>query len=273
MVSAAGSRPVTVVVGAGYGIGEAVARSRARHAEAVFVVDIDAGAGERVAGSMRAQGFDATFVRADLGDRQSVRSMVAAVLAGRGRLDALVLPAAAPPFEKREGLSRDEALAYEAERALRTIAINIDGAIQAIEAAMPALQQSPRARVVTFASRVLMGGQPYIYTASKCAVAAFTRSFALRLAPFGATVNAVCPGFTETPRTTVLNPHDLDAMARKTPLGRNAAPADLAASVDFLLSEDAGFITGQCLFVCGGRSLVGDAHQMAYPAGTRRSAN
>ncbi|MFT3821002.1 MAG: SDR family oxidoreductase [Rubrivivax sp.] len=264
---------MTVVVGAGYGIGEAVARSRAQHGEAVFVVDIHAPTGEAVAASIRSTGLDATFLRADAGDRQSVRAMIGSVLDSRGRLDSLVLPAAAPPFEQREGLTREQALAYEVERALRTISINIEGTIEAIEAASPALKESSRGRVVTFASRVLLGGLPYIYTVSKCAVAAFTRSFALRLAPSGVTVNAVCPGFTETRRTTVLNPHDLGAMAQKTPLGRNATPADLAASVDFLLSEGAGFITGQCLFVCGGRSLVGDAHRMAYPSGVRRSAN
>ncbi len=113
-------------------------------------------------------------------------------------------------------------------------------------------------RVITISSRGALGGTRFAhYVASKAAVVGLTRAMAMELRDKGITVNSVAPGFTDTPMTRSAPDEMFAAWEKLEPRGRAASPAEIAAAVSFLASQKAAFITGQCLFVDGGKSLGG----------------
>jgi NAD(P)-dependent dehydrogenase (short-subunit alcohol dehydrogenase family) len=243
---------IALITGAQQGIGAAIARALAASGADVAINWLDdVAAAERVAEAVCAAGRRALLVRADVGELDQVRAMVAAVASGLGPIDVLVNNAGIfPRVGFLEMTERDWDVVQN---------VNLKGACfcaQAVAQAMVA-DQRPGA-IVNLTSGAAFRGSPNgaHYCASKGGLLSMTRQMALELAPHRIRVNAIAPGLTDTAQPRCgMSENELYAAGGAIPLGRIAQPEDIARAAVFLASEDAGFVTGQCLHVNGGSYL------------------
>lgn len=239
---------VAIVTGAGGGIGSETARLLATEGMAVVVADLNSERAESVAADIEARGGRAIAVCCDIRDRAQVEAMVAIAKDTWKRLDVLV---------NNAGLVKDRTLLKmdEADWDL-VIDVNLKGAFHCCRAAIPLMLENGWGRVINIASRALLGnpGQTN-YSASKAGLVGFTKALSMEQAKKGITVNAIAPGYIET--EYVLSLPNIETV-RSTALSKaqvafSGQPKDIAASVAFLASEHARYITGTTLFVTGGR--------------------
>jgi 2-hydroxycyclohexanecarboxyl-CoA dehydrogenase len=238
---------VAVVTGGAGGIGRAIARRLAAEGYRVAVLDV-AEVPERDA--LGAEGFEVLALHADVSDEGSLRSAKAAVNERWGPVYALVNAAGIFP--------RFLALEAPVELWQRVLAVNLTGTFLACRTFAPDMRAQGRGRIVTFGSeRAILGSvRGAAYAASKGGILALTRSLAREWAP-DILVNAVVPGVTDTPMPRLeLTEAELEARARAIPLGRIGTPDDVAGVVAFLLSEAAGYVTGQTILVNGGAVML-----------------
>ena len=238
-----------LVTGAASGMGAAIARRLDADGIRVAVADIQAEMGAEVASSL-AGGI---FVEMDLSRAGSVTAAAERVLAEVGTVDILVNCAGfdvVMPF-----LDTDEDL-WDS-----LIAVNLYGPLRTTKAFLPAMIAGGWGRIVNISSdagRVGSSGEG-VYSACKGGQIAFTKTIAREVARKGVTVNCVCPGPTDTPpvRRTLAEGGEkfMQALVRAIPMRRLGQPEDIAAAVAYLVSEDAGFVTGQTLSVSGGMSM------------------
>lgn len=247
------SGQVALVTGGAGAIGRAIGARLARGGATVVMADLDAAAAERAAHELGAVSDRHTGLGVDVGDRASAGYLVERVLGRFGHLDVVV---------NNAGLNRRGSNADQSERDWDAVlAVNLKGVFNVCQAAIPALLQQRAGRIVNVASRVWLSGSLPAYTASKAGVVGLTRSLARELGPWNVTANAVAPSMVATPFTrNGRSDEEFAAFAAhavaQTPLGRLAAPEDVAGAVAFLASPDAAFITGEVLHVCGGSQLA-----------------
>lgn len=239
---------VAIVTGAGSGIGKAIAHELAERGAHVVVADLDGEAAELVAQDLVANGAQASPWAVNVAEREAVTQMAQAVASRHQRIDILV---------NNAGTLRDRQI-KNLERAdwQRVLAVNLGGALNCALAVLPYMERQRYGKIVSISSRAALGnfGQTN-YASSKAGIIGMTRSLALEKGEYNININAVAPGYVETPMTAGASPELHDRALKATPLKRLGEPADIAKPVAFLCSDEASYVTGQCLFVCGGRSL------------------
>ncbi|AKS33262.1 SDR family NAD(P)-dependent oxidoreductase [Mycolicibacterium goodii] len=228
-----------VVTGGGSGIGAAiVARLRA---DGLNVASLD----------LQASDDEFSHV-ADVTDRAAVDAAMNAVRARLGPISVLVNAAGLDCFRRFTDISF--------EKWQQVIDVNLNGVFHCVQAVLPDMIEAGWGRIVNISSSSTHSGQPYMapYVAAKSAVNGLTKSLALEYGPSGITVNAVPPGFIDTPMLRKAEDKgflgDTEAQIAQTPVRRMGRPEDIAAACAFLISEEAGYITGQILGVNGGRN-------------------
>jgi NAD(P)-dependent dehydrogenase (short-subunit alcohol dehydrogenase family) len=239
-----------LVTGATSGIGRAAALSLARRGAHVLVSGRDAARGDAVTAEIRAEGGKADFIAADLADAASVRALArrAAELGG-GHVDILVNNAGVFPFGPTQGASDAD---------IDTVyAVNVKAPFILTGELAPAMAARGKGSVVNVLTMVAHFGVAgmALYGSSKAALTLLTKAWAAEFGPDGVRVNAVSPGPTRTEGTAVMG-DQLDQLASLAPVGRPAAPEEIASAISYLAGDDASFVHGAVLDVDGGRNAA-----------------
>lgn len=221
------------------------------------------GIGRAIADRLRADGYhvatidlnpsDDEFAQtADVTDRAQVEAALSAIRAQLGPVTILVNAAGLDGFKRFTDITFEE---WQ-----KVVDVNLNGVFHCIQAVLPDMVDAGWGRIVNISSSSTHSGTPYMahYVAAKSAVNGLTKSLALEYGPAGITVNAVPPGFIDTPMLRNAEARgrlgDVQATIDATPVRRIGKPEDIAAACAFLISEEAGYITGQILGVNGGRN-------------------
>ncbi|MFQ5971798.1 MAG: glucose 1-dehydrogenase [Alphaproteobacteria bacterium] len=246
---------VAIVTGSGSGFGEGIATRFAAEGARVVVNDVRAAGAERVAGEIVAAGGSAVVSVADVSVDAHMNALVDTALSAFDTVDIMVSNAG---VAQRMGplLDTDEA-AFD-----RIFAINVKSLYLAARHVLPIFRERGGGVFLNTASTAAIRPRPGLawYNASKGAVVTLTKSMAVELAPEGIRVNALCPVAGETGMLAeFMGGEDTPEMRRRfietIPLGRLSTPGDVAGAAVFLCSDEAGFITGVCLEVDGGRCI------------------
>jgi NAD(P)-dependent dehydrogenase (short-subunit alcohol dehydrogenase family) len=239
---------IALVTGAGAGIGRAIAETFGREGAAVVVTDRDGDAARDVADAIVKANAAASAHPLDVTDTNQVKALLSEIGAKHGRLDVLVNNAGVGERSDFRHLS-DEAW----DRVWRT---NLDGTVRCAREAFDLLKASGNASVINLSSVMATKHtrQMAVYSATKGAVSALTRSLAVEYAPYGIRVNALVPGYVETALIGryISNPMIAKALLTQTPLRRFGTPQDIANAALFLASDEASYVTGAALNVDGG---------------------
>ncbi|MBD7957492.1 3-oxoacyl-ACP reductase FabG [Microbacterium sp. Sa4CUA7] len=241
-----------IVTGAARGIGAATARRLAAAGHAVAVLDLDAAACADTVAAIEADGRVARAVGADVSDAAAVASAVAEITADLGAPTILV---------NNAGIIRDNLLFKMSEDDWDAVLrVHLRGAFLMTQAVQAHMVDAGWGRIVNLSSTSALGNRGQAnYAAAKAGMQGFTKTLAIELGRYGVTANAVAPGFIQTDMTRATAerlgvPFEdfVAAMAKEIPVGRGGTPDDVAAAVAFFVGDDAGFISGQVLYVAGG---------------------
>lgn len=235
-----------LVTGGARGIGKAIAEALAAKGVNVAVADIDEETARSTAKELEAKGIRTMAVRMDVSSANDVARVVLEVKEHFGRLDILI---------NNAGITRDGLLMRMKEEDWDSVInINLKSVFLCSKEAVKVMAKQRYGRIVNIASVVAFMGNPgqANYSASKAGIVGLTKTTAREYASRGITVNAVAPGFIMTAMTDALPENVKDEMKSAIPLGTFGTPEDVAASVVFLASPEAGYITGQVIHVNGG---------------------
>ena len=241
---------VALITGASQGIGRDTALALAEAGAKVVVAARNEEKLAALVNDIEAAGGAALAVKLDVADAEQVKAGFKQVLEKFGRLDILVNNAAIT----RDGLAM-RMKPDDWEAVLKT---NLTGAHLCIQQALATMMRARSGRIINISSVVAQSGNAgqANYVAAKAGLIGLTKAIAIEIASRNVTVNAVAPGFIETPMTDVLPDKVKEELKTRIPLGRMGSPRDVAAAVVFLASDEAAYITGHVLNVNGGMHLA-----------------
>jgi NAD(P)-dependent dehydrogenase (short-subunit alcohol dehydrogenase family) len=243
-------RDVAVVTGGARGIGIGIAKRLAEAGHDVALLDLDASALAVAVDELR-QSCSSDRVmaaEANVTKRDEVERAIAEVTAKFGRVDVLV---------NNAGIVRDRRfLKIEEEDWDAVVNTNLKSQFLTCKAVLPGMLDRCYGRIVNISSRAWLGGAGQAnYSAAKGGVVSLTRSLAIEFAAHGITVNAVAPGIVDTPMFRGFKPEVQERLKKSVPAQRIGTAEDVAQAVLFFAARESSYITGQLLYVCGGRSL------------------
>ncbi|GGD77659.1 beta-ketoacyl-ACP reductase [Caballeronia grimmiae] len=240
---------IAIITGAGQGIGAATALKFAREGAIVAACDLNHDAVTRVADACREAGGQASAFCLDMSDRARVDDMVAAVREQHGRIDVLV---------NNAGITRDARLQkMTIEQFDAVIDVNLRAVFHATQAVADHMVARGSGVILNASSVVGIYGNfgQTNYAAAKFGVIGFTKTWSRELGPKGVRVNAVAPGFIDTPILATIPEEVLAKMRAQVPLGRLGKPEEIANIYAFLASDEASYINGAVIEASGGMTL------------------
>jgi NAD(P)-dependent dehydrogenase (short-subunit alcohol dehydrogenase family) len=243
---------IALVTGGGAGIGRAIAETFAREGASVVVADRDGDAARKTADAITKSNGAAQAETVDVTDTHRVQALMRSLGERFGRLDVLVNNAGVG--ERADFRHLDDA-AWD-----RVWKTNLDGTVRCAREAFDLMKASGKASIINLSSVMATKHtrQMSVYSATKGAVSALSRSLAVEYAPYGIRVNALCPGYVETAliRRYTANPMIAKGLLSQTPLRRFGTPQDIANAALFLASDEAAYITGAHLNIDGGMGVT-----------------
>lgn len=237
---------VAVITGGSRGIGRAIAMRLSAEGAKVAICGRNLAAAEEVVAEIEATGATGMAVAADVSRESDAEALIQASIKRFGRLDILV---------NNAGITRDGLLVRMKEEDWDAVLdVNLKGAFFTTRSALRPMLRARGGRIVNISSIAGTMGIPgqANYSAAKAGLIGFTKAVAKEVASRSITVNAVAPGFIETEMTAVLSEDRKKIYLSQIPLGRFGDPTEVAALVSFLVSEAAGYITGQVITIDGG---------------------
>ncbi len=243
---------IALVTGGGAGIGRAIAETFAREGARVVVVDRDGETARETADAITKSNGAAEAETVDVTDTEEVKALMRRLAEQFGRLDVLVNNAGIG--QRADFRHLDDAAWDEVWK------VNVDGTVRCAREAFDLLKASGNASIVNLSSVMATKHtrQMSVYSATKGAVSALSRSLAVEYAPYGIRVNTLCPGYVETALIGryMSKPMIAKALLSQTPLRRFGTPQDIANAALFLASDEAAYITGAGLHVDGGMNTT-----------------
>ncbi|ACV68702.1 3-oxoacyl-[acyl-carrier-protein] reductase [Desulfohalobium retbaense] len=243
-------RPAALVTGGSRGIGKAVATRLAKDGFEVLLTYVSKpDEAQAVCDDIASQGGTARALSLNIGDTEAVAAFFRDHIAGKVDLQVLV---------NNAGITKDGLLVrMKPADWEQVIQVNLTGSFACLQQAAKIMMKRRSGRIINIASVVAQTGNPgqANYVAAKSGLIGLTKTAALELAPRGVTVNAVAPGFIATDMTDALSDSLKEQYQQKIPLQQFGRPEDIAGTVSFLASDEAGYITGQVLGVNGGMHL------------------
>jgi len=240
---------VAVVTGGARGIGRAITERLHKSGASVAILGRNVEAANALASELSSRGAKCAGYACDVANAAQIDATVDAIIKDFGKIDILV---------NNAGVTQDGLLVRMSDEAWDTVLnTNLSGAFKLLRAAARPMLKARSGTIINISSVVALIGNPgqANYCAAKAGLIGLTKSAAREFASRGVRVNAIAPGLVETDMTSKLNDDQKKALLGTIPLGRAGTTQDIAGVVAFLASQDAAYITGQVISVCGGMAI------------------